>query len=211
MSLVRNSLILSLLLNSIKVFSLSVIFNPFIFKGSASGTVAGLIWDSLGYSPIDDVATVYPLIAKEFEYTSEYVGFIIDENAKFADGSKISADDVIFSFNILIEKGAPIYKVYYSDVEKVEKINNHHVRFYFKKGSNNKELPLILSQFKIFSSKYWQDKDFAKPSLEIPLGNGPYKIKKFSAGKYIILERDKNYWAQNLASRKGHFDPYRRA
>ena len=99
-------------------------FNPFIFKGSASGTVAGLIWDSLGYSPIDDVATVYPLIAKEFEYTSEYVGFIIDENAKFADGSKISADDVIFSFNILIEKGAPIYKVYYSDVEKVEKINN---------------------------------------------------------------------------------------
>ena len=93
-------------------------FNPFIFKGSASGTVAGLIWDSLGYSPIDDVATVYPLIAKEFEYTSEYVGFIIDENAKFADGSKISADDVIFSFNILIEKGAPIYKVYYSDVEK---------------------------------------------------------------------------------------------
>lgn len=181
-------------------------FNPFIFKGSASGTVAGLIWDSLGYSPADDIATVYPLIAKEFEYTSEYVGFIIDENAKFADGSKISADDVIFSFNILIEKGAPIYKVYYSDVEKVEKINNHHVRFYFKKGSNNKELPLILSQFKIFSYQYWQDKDFAKPSLEIPLGNGPYKIKKFSAGKYIVLERDKNYWAQNLSSRKGHFN-----
>ena len=89
-------------------------FNPFIFKGSASGTVANLIWDSLGYTPIDDVATVYPLIAKEFEYNSEYVGFILDENARFADGSKIKAEDVIYSFEAVTQKGAPIYKVYYS-------------------------------------------------------------------------------------------------
>ena len=82
-------------------------FNPFIFKGSASGTVAGLIWDSLGYSPVDDIATVYPLIAKEFEYNMDYVGFILDENAKFADGSKISADDVIYSFKA-IYKGSVI-------------------------------------------------------------------------------------------------------
>ena len=181
-------------------------FNPFIFKGSASGTVAGLIWDSLGYSPVDDIATVYPLIAKEFEYNNDYVGFILDENAKFADGSKISADDVIYSFKAITEQGAPIYKVYYSDVDKVEKISDGHVRFYFKEGSNNKELPLILSQLKIFSKKYWQDKDFSKPSLDIPLGNGPYKIKKFSAGKYIVLERDKTYWAENLPSRKGYFN-----
>lgn len=181
-------------------------FNPFIFKGSASGTVAGLIWDSLGYSPIDDIATVYPLIAKEFEYNKEYVGFILDERATFADGTKITADDVIFSFNSITQKGAPIYKVYYSDVDRVEKLNDNHVRFYFKKDSNNKELPLILSQLKIFSAKDWQDKDFTKPSLDIPLGNGPYKIKKFSAGKYIVLERDKNYWASNLPTRVGHFN-----
>lgn len=181
-------------------------FNPFIFKGSASGTVAGLIWDSLGYSPIDDIATVYPLIAKEFEYNKEYVGFILDERATFADGTKITADDVIYSFNSITQKGAPIYKVYYSDVDRVEKLNDNHVRFYFKKDSNNKELPLILSQLKIFSAKDWQDKDFTKPSLDIPLGNGPYKIKKFSAGKYIVLERDKNYWASNLPTRVGHFN-----
>ena len=181
-------------------------FNPFIFKGSASGTVANLIWDSLGYTPIDDVATVYPLIAKEFEYNSEYVGFILDENARFADGSKIKAEDVIYSFEAVTQKGAPIYKVYYSDVDRVEKIAEGHVRFYFKEGSNNKELPLILSQLKIFSSSYWKDKDFSKPTLEIPLGNGPYKIKKFDAGKYIILEKDKNYWASNLPSRVGHFN-----
>ncbi len=181
-------------------------FNPFIFKGSASGTVAGLIWDSLGYSPIDDIATVYPLIAKEFEYNENYIGFVLDERAKFADGSKINADDVIFSFNSLITKGAPIYKVYYSDVDRVEKIADNHIRFYFKKGSNNKELPLILSQFKIFSEKDWKNKDFSKPTLDIPLGNGPYKIKQFNAGKYIILERNKDYWAKDLPSRKGHFN-----
>lgn len=181
-------------------------FNPFIFKGSASGTVAGLIWDSLGYSPIDDYATVYPLIAKEFEYTDSYVGFIIDENARFADGTKIVADDVIFSFNAITQKGAPIYKVYYSDVDYVEKLSENHVRFHFKKGTNNKELPLILSQLNVFSAAYWQDKDFSKPTLEIPLGNGPYKIKKFEAGKYIVLERDKNYWAKNLPTRVGHFN-----
>ena len=81
-------------------------FNPFIFKGSASGTVASLIWDTLGYSPLDDVATVYPLLAKEFELPEDksYVGFILDENARFADGSPVTADDVIFSFNALVEK-----------------------------------------------------------------------------------------------------------
>lgn len=186
-------------------------FNPFIFKGSASGTVADLIWDSLGYTPADDVSVAYPLIAKQFEMEENYVGFILDERAKFADGSPITADDVIFSFNVLIDKGAPIYKVYYADVEKVEKINDRHVRFYFKENAQNRELPLILTQFKIFPKKDWAERDFAKPSLQIPLGNGPYKIKSFQTGKYIVLERDHNYWAQNLPTRRGfhNFDEIR--
>lgn len=181
-------------------------FNPFIFKGSASGTVASLIWDSLGYSPVDDISVVYPLIAKEFDLQNDYIGFILDERARFADGSPVKADDVIFSFNILLNKGAPMYKMYYADVEKAEKINDHHVRFYFKKGSENRELPLILSQFKIFPKKDWQTREFDQPSLQIPLGGGPYKIKKFKAGKYIVLERDRNYWANDLPTRKGFFN-----
>ena len=186
-------------------------FNPFIFKGSASGTVADLIWDSLGYTPADDISVAYPLIAKKFEVSKNHIDFILDERAKFADGSKIKADDVIFSFNVLLSSGAPIYKVYYADVEKAEKINDHQVRFYFRDGAQNKELPLILTQFKIFPQKDWETRDFAKPSLQIPLGNGPYKIKTFKAGKYIVLERDKNYWAADLPVRKGfnNFDEIR--
>ena len=120
-------------------------FNPFIFKGNAAAEVAALTLDTLGVSPSDDFATVYPLIAKEFEQPKDksFVGFILDERAKFSDGSPVTADDVIFSFKAVTEKGAPIYKVYYGDVERVEKINDRHVRFYFKKGTNNPRNPVI--------------------------------------------------------------------
>ena len=91
-------------------------------------------------------------------------------------------------------------------MESVKKINDRHVRFIFKPNSQNKELPLILSQLNIFSEKDWENRDFAKPSLQIPLGNGPYKIKSFQAGKYIVLERNPDYWGQNLPSRKGFFN-----
>lgn len=183
-------------------------FNPFIFKGIASAETAALTLDTLGIVPVDDYSTVYPLIAKQFEQPDDhsFVGFILDEKAKFRDGSPVTADDVIFSYTSLIEKGSPLYKVYYADVDRVEKINDRHVRFYFKKGSANKELPLILSQIAIYSAKDWDGKDFAKPSLIPPLGSGPYRIEKFEPGKYVVLKRNKNYWAKNLPGRKGFFN-----
>lgn len=183
-------------------------FNPFIFKGNAVSEVAALTLDTLGIVPADDVSVVYPLLAKEFELPKDksYVGFILDERAKFSDGTPVLADDVIFSFNSLTEKGAPIYKVYYQDVERVEKINDRHVRFYFKKGTENKELPLILAQLSIFSKKDWDGKDFSVPTLKPFLGSGPYIVKKFKAGKSIILKRNPNYWAKDIPSRKGFFN-----
>lgn len=183
-------------------------FNPFIFKGIPASEAAVLTLDSLGVVPVDDISTVYPLIAKKFELPDDhsFVGFILDERAKFQDGTPITADDVIFSYNALIEKGAPLYKVYYADVERVEKLNPHHIRFHFKKGTLNKELPLILSQIYVYSNKYWADKDFSKPILAQPLSSGPYRIEKFEPNKFIVLKRDKDYWAKNLPSRKGFYN-----
>lgn len=183
-------------------------FNPFIFKGYPAAEAVGLTFDSLGVVPVDDYTTVYPLIAKQFEWSDDhsFIGFILDKNARFSDGTPVTADDVIFSYQALIEKGSPLYKVYYADVERVEKVNPHHVRFYFKKGSANKELPLILSQIMVYSAKDWQNKDFAKPSLTPPLTSGPYKISKFEQGKYVVLKRNPNYWAKDLPSRKGFFN-----
>ena len=183
-------------------------FNPFIFKGIAPSDIVSLSLDTLGIVPPDDYSTVYPLIAQKFELPQDnsFVGFILNPNAQFSDGSPVTADDVIFSFESLINKGSPLYKIYYADVDYVKKINNHHVRFYFKKNIQNKELPLILSQLAIFSKKDWEGKDFAKPSLIPPLGSGPYIIADFVPNKFIELKRNPDYWAKNLPSRKGFFN-----
>ena len=183
-------------------------FNPFIFKGIAFSNGADITLESLGYTPFDDPTTAYPLLAEKFEMPDDksFVGFILNPKAKFANGEKVSADDVIFSFNALITKGAPLYKIYYADVDKVVKVNERHVRFYFKKNSTNRELPLILTQFKIFSAQEFKDKDFAVPTLEPPLGSGPYIIDKFEVNKFVELKRNPNYWAKNLPSRKGFFN-----
>ena len=183
-------------------------FNPFIFKGVPAYEAAGLTFDTLAVVPSDDISTAYPLVAEKFDLAPDhsYIGFIINPKARFHDGSKITADDVIFSFNSLVEKGSPLYKIYYSDVERVEKINDNEVRFYFKPQSQNKELPLILAQLPVLSAKYWEGKDFAKPELKPMLTSGPYKVSKFEPGKFVVLERVKNYWAQNIPSRKGFFN-----
>jgi len=183
-------------------------FNPFIFKGIATSQVANLSLDSLGIVPADDPYTVYPLLAKAFDIPNDksYIGFILDERAKFHDGSPVTADDVLFSFNALREKGIPLYKVYYSDVERAVKINDKEVRFYFKKGSNNRELPLILSQIKIYSAKDWENSDFSKPTLRVPLGSGPYRLEKFEPGRFLVFKRNPDYWAATLPGRKGFFN-----
>lgn len=188
-------------------------FNPYIFKGVAASFVAGLSFETLGTSPVDDPFTVYPLLAEKFDLPEDksYVGFILNPNAKFSDNSPVTADDVVFSFNAIMEKGSPVYKMYYSDVDRVEKINDREVRFYFKEGSENKELPMILAQFSIFSQKDWEGREFDKPTLQVPLGSGPYVVKDFQVNKYVELEKNPNYWGKDLPSQRGfnNFDTIR--
>ena len=183
-------------------------FNPFIFKGIAFSDGTNLSLESLGFSPHDDQTSIYPLLAERFELSEDnsFIGFLLNKNAKFSDGTPLTADDVVFSFNTLIEKGSPIYKIYYSDIDRVERINSHHVRFYFKKGIKNRELPLILSQFKVFSTEQYKNKDFATPSLEPMLGSGPYTITAFEPNKFVELKRNKNYWGKNIPTRIGSYN-----
>ena len=150
-------------------------FNPYIFKGMAPSAAAGYTLDTLGYTPVDDPASVYPLVAKAFELAKDgsFIGFILDPRAKFSDGSLVTADDVVFSFKAITEKGSPLYKMYYGDIERVEKINDHQVRFYVKPGAKNRELPIILAQIPVFAAKYWEGKDFSSTYLEPYLGSGP--------------------------------------
>lgn len=177
--------------------------NPFIIKGHSAAGI-GKIYDTLLSQSLDEPFSCYGLIAKKIKVADDFsaVGFLINKDARFHDGKSIHASDVKFSFDTLVNKGAPHYRSYYGDIEKVVVDSPLQVTFYFKvKG--NRELPLIIGQLPILPMHYWADKDFSKTSLDIPLGSGPYKVAEFKAGKQITYERVKDYWAQDLPVNKG--------
>ncbi len=181
--------------------------NPYILKGVAAWQAAYL-FETLMKSSFDEPFSQYGLIAEGIKVPEDrsWVTFKIRKEAKFSDGSLITPEDVIFSFNILISKGHPIYKTYYGQVEKVFKISDQEVKFQFK-GEPNPELPLIIGyQLPIFSKKYWEKKEFDKTTLTPPLGSGPYLIDNIKPGRSITLKKNPNYWGKNLNVNIGRFN-----
>ncbi len=178
-------------------------FNGFIIQGNPVAGI-GNIYNSLMASSADEVASAYCLICETIDISDnkKTIKFKLRKEAKFADGSPITASDVVFSFESLIEKGNPAYKSYYGDVESVKETAPDEVIFQVK-NPDNRELPLILGEFVIVSKKFFEKVDFAKPFLDIPVGSGAYKIKNFSAGKFIIYELNPDYWGKNLPINKG--------
>ena len=178
-------------------------FNPFILKGTSADGI-GNLFESLTTSSSDEAFTEYGLIAETIEWPEDrsWVAFKLRDNARWHDGKKISVEDVIWTFNILMEKGHPFYKYYYADVDKVIKENKSKVRFIFK-NNTNLELPLIVGQLPVLPKHYWENVNFEETTLEIPLGSGPYKIKSFDAGRSITYELNKDYWGFDIPIKKG--------
>ncbi len=176
-------------------------FNPWIDKGSAVSP--GSI-ETLMVSSEDEAFTKYCLICEKIEYPEDrsWIIFYLRSQAKWHDGKSITPEDVVWSFNTLIEKGTPSYRFYYADVERVEAVGNRAVRFQFK-NKGNRELPLIVGDLPILPKHYWQENDITKTTLTPPLGSGPYKIKRFDAGRYYELERVADYWGKNLPVNRG--------
>ncbi|MBM3513214.1 MAG: ABC transporter substrate-binding protein [Alphaproteobacteria bacterium] len=179
-------------------------FNPFIVKGTpAAGLTylgdASYFVEGLTMSGADEPFTYYCLLCQTMEVAEDlsWIEYAIRPEARFHDGSPVTADDVVFSFNTLMEKGSPTYKLYWGDVDRVEKTGPLKARFYFK-VTDNKELPLITGQLPVISKAYWEKRDFAEASLDIPVSTGPYKIDKFEPGRFITYRRDPNYWGRNL-------------
>ncbi|PKH09612.1 extracellular solute-binding protein [Moritella sp. Urea-trap-13] len=181
-------------------------FNAYIVKGvAADGT--GYLFDTLMQQSGDEAFTLYGLVAEFIEVPDDrsWVRFHLNPNARFSDGSELTASDVEFTFNVLIEKGVPQLRAQYKEVTKVEVESKSVIKFSFK-DNKNKELALILAQLPVFSAKDWQDKDFAKASLNIPLGSGPYTIKSFDAGRGIDYQRNDDYWAKGLPVNRGRYN-----
>ena len=191
----------SVRLNSIGTYDS---FNNFISKG-VSAVGLGMIYETLTSGSSDEAFTEYGLIAEKIEYPKDrtWVIYHLNPRAKFHDGVQIKVEDVIFTFNILLEQGAPFYKSYYGDVVEVKDLGKRRVKFQFREGTTNRELVLITGQIPVLPKHYWKGKDFSKSTLEPPLGSGPYRIKDFKAGKYVTYERVKNHWSSNHPVNKG--------
>lgn len=172
--------------------------NPFIVKGNPAGG-ASFVYDTLLTSSADEAFSEYGLLAKTVRTPEDrsWVEFTLRDEARWHDGKPITADDVIFSFNTLVEKGQPFYRFYYGSVERAVKIGPKTVRFDFKPGEN-RELPLILGQLSVLPKHYWETREFDATTLEPPLGSGPYRVKNVDANRSIVLERVKDYWGKDL-------------
>ncbi len=180
--------------------------NPFISKGVPADNI-GLVYDTLAQQGLDEPITEYGLVAGKIEKAPDnsWVRFYLRPEARFHDGHPVHAEDVVFSFETLIKQGSPIYRTYYADVAEVVAEDPLRVLFKFKHTSN-RELPLILGQLPVLPKHWWAGRDFAKSSLEIPLGSGPYKVAEVKPGRSIRYERVKDYWAKDLPLNKGLYN-----
>jgi len=186
-------------------------FNSIISKGETADGL-GYIYDTLMVASIDEPFTKYGLLAQSVDMPEDrsWITFHLHSEAKWHDGKPITAEDVKWTFETLTTKGAPLYRYYYADVNKVEILDPHSVKFSFK-TDQNRELPLILGQLPVLPKHYWQTRDIEKTTLEPPLGSGPYKINKFETGRNISYTRVENYWGHDLPVNVGqnNFDEIR--
>ena len=184
--------------------------NPFTFKGEAAGAV-GTIFDRLIKPALDEPASEYGLIAEAVAYPEDrsFVAYRLRKEARFHDGQPITPEDVIWSMENL-KKAHPFYAFYYGNIERVEQTGEREVRFVFSmKG--NRELPQITGQMPVLPKHWWtaagkdgKPRDLSKPTLEVPLGSGAYRIKSFKPGERIVLERVKDYWGRDLPVNVGY-------
>jgi microcin C transport system substrate-binding protein len=180
--------------------------NPFVIKGTPASGI-GEFFDTLAVRSEDEPSSIYGLVAENIELAPDKLSVLyeIRKEARFHDGTPMTPDDVVWTFEMLRAKGQPHYRSYYGDVTKVEKEGERGVRFYFK-SAENRELPQILGEMPVLSKAYWSGRDFEKTTLDPPLGSGPYKIESVDPGRSITYRRVADYWAADLPVNKGRYN-----
>jgi microcin C transport system substrate-binding protein len=181
--------------------------NALILKGVPAVGLSFLLFDTLTTQSYDEPASEYGLLAESIEVPDDrsWVIFTLRGEARFHDGTPVTVEDVVFSFNLLVEKGAPFWRAYYASVASVEALDERRVKFTFSEGMN-RELPVIVGQFPILSKAYYTEQDFTKVSLDPPLGSGPYRVERVDAGRSITYRRDPDYWGKDLPVNRGRYN-----
>ena len=184
--------------------------NPFTLKGTAPYGLDTFVFDRLGVASLDEPTAEYGLIARDIAIAEDRlsVTYTIDERARFADGSPVTAADIAYSVEYLKgDEVHPFYPYYYRDIASTEVLDDYRVTLHF--GQANRELPLIATQLPVLSKKSFQALNAntdAKDFLEPPVGSGPYLVDKVVQGKFISYRRNPLYWAKDHPTRKGMYN-----
>ncbi len=181
-------------------------FNGFILKGDAAQGL-GYTFDSLMTRSADEPDTMYGLVASTAEVAADRsaVTFKLRPEAKFSDGTNMTADDVAFTFETLKTKGHPSFRVALRDVTKAEAIDPATVRYTFQ-GEQTRDLPLLVAGLPVLSKAHFATRNFEETSLEPILGSGPYKIGDYKQGTFVGYKRREDYWAKDLPVNKGRYN-----
>jgi len=181
-------------------------FNNYILKGNPAQNLE-LLFDTLMVRANDEPDAVYGLVAKSADLAPDKksVTFQLREEARFSDGSKLTAEDVCDTFRLISTEGNERIRIVIRDVEKCEVLSPYEVRYSFK-GENTRDLPLMVAELPILSKAYYAKVDFTKSTLDPPLGSGPYKIGDYKQGEYVSYRRRPDYWAADLPVNKGRYN-----
>ena len=179
--------------------------NPYIIKGVPADGL-GLVFESLMERAQDEPFTLYPLIAERVEVAADrsWIAFHLNPNARFQDGSPVTAADVLFTWRTLRDQGRPHTRTYYAQVAEATAPDPHTVRFAFREG--NWEMPLIMGLMPVLSEAFFTTHDFERTGLDRPLGTGPYLVDDVQAGQRIVYRRDPDYWGRDLPVNRGRYN-----
>ncbi len=178
-------------------------FNPYIVKGRAPWGVRAHVYETLMGRNWDEPFSLYGLLAETIETgpNREWVEFTLRREAAFSDGTPVTVEDVIWSFETLAEKGVPRYRNSWKKVESAKQTGPRSVRFTF--NTIDRELPLILGLRPILKKSDWDNREFTDSSLDLPIGSGPYVVGDFESNRFVTFTRNPDYWGNDLAFNRG--------
>jgi peptide/nickel transport system substrate-binding protein len=186
--------------------------NPMIVRGLAVQQIRGFVVESLMARGNDEPFTLYGLLAKSIETDDlrTFVTFRLDPKARFSDGQPVLAEDVLFSWALLRDKGRPNHRLYYAKVTKADALDQRTVRFDLG-GANDRELPLILGLMPVLPKHAIDVATFEETSMTAPVGSGPYRVTSVKPGASLTLTRNPDYWGRDLPLNRGlwNFDEIR--
>lgn len=181
---------------------------PYLDKGTGVAQLNGMVYAPLAVKSLDEPYTVYGLVAEKMERGDDGLSlrFFLNPKARFADDTPITAEDVRYTYDLLMTQGSLSYRTEFQDVKAVEVESPTRIRFDFK-SAESRTLPLDLASLPVFPEHWWKTRDFAGGGgFEIPLGSGPYKVAKVDPGRSITFTRDQDWWGKDLPVNRGFYN-----